>query len=438
MKLLEISLRGSSMMIIAGVLLLVTCKPKIAETPQAKFAFDTTDMAVQNLPVIFNDTSREFVRTRFASVNPSFFEKEKDRSRDSTLTLRLFNDVSIKLFIESITAGKDSTEVWTLRPDGPRFGIATIITSPSAVYARIQIHTTIYEVFPVGKNIVRIREIDQTKFPSEAPPIEKISKGDRQINNGPTVENPVITVLALLPGAPGSSLVCDDPFFKRLLETIFTNSLNQVFNSIENTGVSAIVEFACVEYTPAAGNLDQDLNWVSSDKNAKVIALRDQHKADLVCLLVPNSDANVCGVGRFNYPVESKDADRGFSVVRLSCAIDNFTFAHELGHNMGMRHDRQTTNQFNSPDCNFGSLFRITRESPPSTEIARTVMAYKEACDGCARYPFYSTPLTKKIPDYVIGPLGAACDMPKVDGKFFRANNRQQLINAAPIVSKFK
>lgn len=435
----EISNRVFAMFAVVCLAMLATCSPKKTEAPaaQTQSAFIEIDQAtLDSVPPVLQDTSAVFTRTRFARVNPSFFEEERKLITDSTLTLQLFNDVSVNLIIESIIPGEDSTEVWTLHSDNPYYGTATIILSAGAVYARIQIHTTVYEVFPVGKNIVRIREIDQTKFPQEAPPIEKKANAKTQIVKTLRDSN-TITVLVVAP-TPVYSVYCSNILgidIKKILEAAYTDNLKKVFNNMQSTGVNAVVKFACYPYKPVGGDLTTDLTWVSS--NSGVAALRDQYKADLVCLLVP--DATVCGRGYVNYPVESSDADRGFCVVRTSCAIDNFSFAHELGHNMGMRHDRETDGAYSSATCNYGSVFKIKVKQPFNlTFTARSVMTYGSACNDCPRLGLYSNPMKKTIGIIEYGPMGVACDAPAINQKYYRANNRQQLIDAAPIVSNFR
>jgi hypothetical protein len=154
-----------------------------------------------------------------------------------------------------------------------------------------------------------------------------------------------------------------------------------------------------------------------------------------VSSLVPSADA--CGLGYENFPVAAADAAWGFSVVKASCALGNFTFAHELGHNFGMRHDRAADDDATSDTCNYGHIFPL-RIFQVERQV-RSVLAYADACDGCPRIGVYSSPLEIDLGIIEIGPMGVPCDAPAdANGRFTRANNRQLLIDAAPVVAGFR
>lgn len=67
-------------------------------------------------------------------------------------------------------------------------------------------------------------------------------------------------------------------------------------------------------------------------------ALRDLYAADLVSLFI--EDMTYCGIAYLMRNPSTTFAPLGFSVVNYWCATGAYTFAHELGHNMGCAHDR--------------------------------------------------------------------------------------------------
>ena len=99
------------------------------------------------------------------------------------------------------------------------------------------------------------------------------------------------------------------------------------------------------------GDVFSAMTWFATEPQ-EVRNLRDQYDADMVALFIPTSwtqGSNACGVallpeadggvrfwsGDFN--------ERAFSVMRDGCGLNDYTFAHELGHNFGMRHDNENT-----------------------------------------------------------------------------------------------
>lgn len=106
--------------------------------------------------------------------------------------------------------------------------------------------------------------------------------------------------------------------------------------------------------------------------------LRDRHRADLVALIVDYLPGS-CGRGYVGGDVD--DEERGYSVTDFDC-VSGFTFIHELGHNMGLMHNREDTSGVGYNSWSYG--WRYAGEY-------RTVMAYN--CDpSCPRHPLFSNP----------------------------------------------
>lgn len=73
-----------------------------------------------------------------------------------------------------------------------------------------------------------------------------------------------------------------------------------------------------------------------TDGFAAAHALRDAHLADFVMLLV----ATTATAGVANRPVNFRSPDKAFSVLGAQMVDKDFTFAHEIAHNMGIGHSR--------------------------------------------------------------------------------------------------
>jgi hypothetical protein len=366
------------------------------------------------------------VRRRYVRVDMEFFKTrilaaQKQVGARPTIILQLFDDVRVELEAGEVLVEESGIYTWTSKVKADKegkFGQSSLSFGGGVAVGLIHVGDKIYEIQPVREGVVSISEINQALFPPEAglvlAPIAAI----------PTR----IKVLVVLP-TPTYRFLCMWKFPINILQLLSKNyeaNLNGVFNAIKPTGVQTSVVTVCYNHTPEGGSLSADLSWLRTD--AGIAALRDTHKADLVSFIVPES--SFCGRGYFNFPVTAASAAYAFSVVKASCALSNYSLAHELGHNMGMRHDRVAAGAASSSDCDYGYIFSRPR--------GRSVLAYGSSCSGCTRYGLYSTPLTLKFFFITLGPFGVSCSTPAVGGKYTRANNRQQLIDAAPIVSAFR
>src|SRR6202000_2292481 len=90
-----------------------------------------------------------------------------------------------------------------------------------------------------------------------------------------------------------------------------------------------------------SGNISTDLSRLVDPADGYLddaSPLRASCNADLVCLLVENSD------GPSGVAIVTANATNAFSVVQRSWTVGSYVFAHELAHNFGCEHDRANAN----------------------------------------------------------------------------------------------
>src|SRR5262249_3160439 len=122
--------------------------------------------------------------------------------------------------------------------------------------------------------------------------------------------------------------------------------------------------------------------------------------------------------------VSTSFAPSGFNVVARACASANFSFPHELGHNMGARHDWFVDPTNNSPYTYNHGYVNLGGQW-------RTVMAYNDQCAAsgfnCQRLAYFSNPSLL----FNGAPMGVP------EGSAQAADNRKTLNNTPFTVANF-
>ncbi len=135
-----------------------------------------------------------------------------------------------------------------------------------------------------------------------------------------------------------------------------------------------------VDYTES-GSMSTDLSRLRSKTDGfmdSVHVWRDAYGADAVSLITNSGSA--CGQGYLMTSVSSGFQSSAFNVTRRSCAVGNYTYAHEFGHNFGCAHDPENAG---SASHNYAYGYRT-----PNNQY-RSVMAYAPG----SRKPIFSSPL---------------------------------------------
>ena len=168
----------------------------------------------------------------------------------------------------------------------------------------------------------------------------------------------------------------------------------------------------------------------------KVHALRNEYAADLVHLI---TNVPIGASGSANRLTRESLSAESFSAFAITANASEETFTHEVGHNLGLRHDRYVDRPSGAiyPYA-FGYInLRAFEPGSPQTARWRTVMTYGNGCGqagiGCSRLLRFSNPDRTYLGD----PMGVAADDPET-GTAGPADARLTINNTAPWVGSFR
>ena len=105
--------------------------------------------------------------------------------------------------------------------------------------------------------------------------------------------------------------------------------------------------------------------------------LRNDKRADIVGLIIDNPRG--CGLSTRVGP----ESDEAYFVVHHACLTVSMSIAHEIGHILGIRHDRFIDESNVPTTYGHGYVNGIKW---------RDIMSYNTGCGGCPRIPFWSNP----------------------------------------------
>jgi hypothetical protein len=309
------------------------------------------------------------------------------------VTLNLFDAESRTLDLDQPREHPKQTKVWRGRLRGEAGSDVTLVTHGTTMAGTILSNQRLYKIEATAGTLHRLLEIDEAALPPDHHPL--IVADDDPLAAPPTggTSPPTDTTAA----APGDSIIDllvvytstaktqeGGQAAMEALITLGVDSANQAYSNSQIAMQLRLIHTAEVAYAES-GAIDTDLTRLRSNTDGimdQVHQLREQHKADLVALIVDNGGSS-CGIAYVmaNGP-RASFASSAFSVTARDCIANN-TLAHELGHNMGNAHDRATGGT---------GVFAYSYGYRDEVGRFRTIMAYACPTLSCPRVKFFSNP----------------------------------------------
>jgi hypothetical protein len=257
-------------------------------------------------------------------------------------------------------------------------GQATLVVHDGNITGSIQDQGTLYRIEPVGNGVHALIKVDQRRFPPEHPPSfeEKERRGD--IQAPPTTQDLAtsdapVGIDVLVAYTTGARNAVSD------INATIQLAVAEVNQSYLNSGINIklrLVDSFEVGYSETGKTFRQILADFVANPTAQ--NRRNNSGADLAAMIINQTD--YCGLA----DAIMANASTAFAVVHYDCATGYYSFAHELGHLQGARHD--PANDPTTTPFAYGHGFQHL-----SSPVWRTIMAYN-CQNSCPRLQYWSNP----------------------------------------------
>ncbi len=378
---------------------------------------------------------RQVVRARAVGIDFGVLTAAADARPGSnaagqSISLNLFDDVSFVAEADHVERTERGM-TWTGHLRGIDMSQVVLVMNGNVVAGNITMPMARYHVRFAGNGVHEVQRIDTARFPRDEAsmpvPAHSVSNdaaaakapspapaGARD-EDGSQIDVMVVYSAVTRVAAGGTQAM-------RSLIDLAVAETNQ---SYQNSGVAQrlrLVHTEEVDYKEK-GDLEDALDCITSTSDGcldHVHALRNAYGADLVSFWVEDG-GDYCGLAWFMDKVSASFEEHGFSTAVRSCATGYYTFGHELGHNMGLRHDVYV-DPGTTPYPYAHGYVNTWAVNP-----FRTIMAYNTACEdewkNCTRLQYWSNPAVTNV----FFPMGNAT-----------ADDHTALNNTARTVANFR
>jgi hypothetical protein len=326
-------------------------------------------------------------------------ERDRRRAAPDSAKLRIepFPRATGTFRKESIEAAHRDGYVWTGEEEFGR-GEATLVVRGGQVTGHLEIDGRIYRIQPVTGALHRMIEVDVENLPPDGPhpkPKETDATGTRAIRRDVAESRPPRVIVDLFvpytlqaDNAEGD-ILSDINLAVSLANRAYKNSGARLRLNLRDMMLVAGYDEHAYTYTGTLYNLT-GVEGADSDAAGRLLFepvrdRRDSVGADLVALI--REGGSFCGQAWVIETPSQATAVYGYAQVSRGC-VSAFTLAHELGHTMGLNHDRYVEPRELNSQYNYGYVLVRQRD--------RDVMSYPAKCDDagvtCRRRNLFSNP----------------------------------------------
>ena len=305
-------------------------------------------------------------------------------------TARLIDQREFAFLPDDIERRGEGRFTWRgrIRDAVGEMGSATLTVHDNHIRGTLILDRVRYQLSTGSRGEYWLDRIDPGSIPEMHPPgWPKVPEGEpAHLPETPPVladdDEPPVTDVIVFYTRSAINFYNDEADMRLAIRNAVDNNNTALINS-EVDGRVRLVGVFPTEYEET-GTGSNALGYGRS--NGHIQGLRNDYSADLVAMIT--SDTDVCGVA---WLLTSYNPNWGFGVSMTSATpgcLGGQTFAHELGHNMGLHHDPANAS---AP----GSLIEPFAYGHFMDQEFRTIMSYSNQCSThwtCPRIDHFSSP----------------------------------------------
>ena len=259
---------------------------------------------------------------------------------------------------------------------------AILVIQNDQAYGTIRSDGQLHRVRPLDGGLHALIRVDETKFPPEHPPefeeMERETGRDvrGQLPAAGEMQDACTEYMAIV------AYTADAKSQAGNIDALIQLAVDETNQGYANSGVNTRIKLAHKyqsSYTES-GSMTTDRNRFRDKDDGfidDVHGKRDEYAADVALLITKSGD--YCGIAADI----GATADTAFAVVGQNCATGYYSFAHEIGHLQGARHNTQA-DPTNTP-------FPYGHGYYYDPNDWRTIMSYN-CPGGCTRINYWSNP----------------------------------------------
>lgn len=340
--------------------------------------------------------------SQLARIDSAGLVRAMATSSDATpVVLDLMPGVSVRVVRDRTDPAMPGMSAFAGHTPGDPASSATIVVHEGTVYAVIQTGGATYQIDHRADGVHTIRKIDQDRFPGDkviTPARPRLPAPDSAGMKGLSIETVFAAPEVAVPEA--NTVIRVGILVTTLTRSHHTNwasiaqaSLTDANTAFSRSGVTitfANAGIAGFNYNETGKSFNQVLSDATA--SAAVASWRNSHAADLISVFRDDSGRgnDYCGLAWYHDTPSASTKGYAHSVVNIACAVDNHSFAHELGHNMGLKHDRYAEGKMGTDTSHYNYGYSNVAKR------ARTIMAYADYCYSkgvsCTRIGYFSNP----------------------------------------------